>query len=61
MHDEEDEEDMDGKAEPTGRKKSRNSNEHVEGKSPPPIATKWYKILKINNTKEAQNGCWLIG
>jgi hypothetical protein len=39
------EEDMDGKeAEPTGRKKSGNSNEHVEGK--PLIASNWYKDTK---------------
>ena len=44
LHDIHDEEDMDGKAEPTGRKKSVNSNEHVEGK--PLIASTWYKDTK---------------
>jgi hypothetical protein len=57
LHDMHEEEDMDGKeAEPTGRKKSGNSNEHVEGK--PLIASTWYKDTKDERYKGSTE--WLL-
>jgi hypothetical protein len=50
-------EDMDGKeAEPTGRRKSGNNNEHVEGK--PLIASNWYKDTKDERYKGSTE--WLL-